>query len=98
MLMEACHTTKSTVHAAFQVLCDLTCTQLLPVEQARDSMRAIVGMHGVHLLCHLLCPEVIPCHPDHEQAHTLAAQGVFCGQTVASKQQCTPALQHPLHA
>ena len=88
LLMDACRTMKSTVHAAFQVLSDLTCTQLLPEEQARDAMRAIVRMHGVHRLCHLLCPQVTPCHPDPMQSHVLAVQGGFWVSTAVGKQRC----------
>ena len=83
MLKDACRTIKSTVHAAFEVLSDLTCTQLLPEEQVRDAMRGIAKIHGVHTLCYLFCPEVPPCHSEHEQAYFLAAQGGCCRQTAA---------------
>ena len=86
--MDACCTTKSTVHAAFEVLSDLTCTQLLPDEQARDAMRTIVRMHGVQRLCHLLCPEVTPSHPEHMEAHVMAAQGRLQVSTAAGTQRC----------
>ena len=69
MLLKACHTTKPRVHAAFQVLCDLTNTSYMPGQQARDNTVSMTQKHGVHTLCNLLCPEVSPRH------HALGAAG-----------------------
>ena len=78
MLLKACSTTKPRVHAAFQVLCDLTSTEVLPAQQANSTAINLANRHGVHNLCALLCPEVASGHPYiPEQVDALAKQGGF---------------------
>lgn len=89
MLLKACHTTKPRVHAAFQVLFDLTDTKYMLDQQARDNTVSMAQLHGVHMLCNLLCPEVTPRHP------ALGAQGGLmpCANQQYSGQRADPSVQ-----
>ena len=58
---------KPRVHAAFMLLCDLTCSNMLPADQVK-STQAAIHANGITILPQLLCPSIVPDVPGQDDA------------------------------